>query len=152
MRTETVTVRIGEDVGPVDWDHPTAKGMPPIWREAEKNPHNFTFGEYSREILRICMYDGWPYWEPRPAVQYLGPLRSAEWAFFNSYNVHPGSIQPWPPNCANCDTRPHQDVLWWKCACGDYRRPKPSPCEAATPAQVGPGMNPLPASDKGDAT
>ena len=35
MRTETRTVRIGEDVGPVDWLHPTAADKPELWREAE---------------------------------------------------------------------------------------------------------------------
>jgi hypothetical protein len=61
MRTETRTVRIGEDVGPIDWSHPTAKDMPAIWREAEEAPQDFEFGDYRRSILRICMYDGWPY-------------------------------------------------------------------------------------------
>ena len=28
MRTEQVTVRHGENMGPVDWDHPTAKDKP----------------------------------------------------------------------------------------------------------------------------
>ena len=93
MRTETHTVCVGEDVGPVDWDHPTAKDMPPIWREAEANPEAFTFSEYRRPILRICMYDGWPYWTPTPAIQFIGPLNRAEWTFFNSYSVWPNSIQ-----------------------------------------------------------
>jgi hypothetical protein len=139
MRTETVTVRIGEDVGPVDWTHPTSKDMPPIWREAEQNPSAFVFGEYSRPILRICMYDGWPYWEPRPAIQYIGPLKSAEWAFFNSYMVRPDSIAPHPPNCANCGQRPFQEAIWWQCACSNYRRAKPSACEAAQVESPAPG-------------
>ncbi len=94
MRTETRTVRIGENVGPVDWNHPTAAGMPQIWRDAEQRPDDYTFSEYQRTILAICMYDGWPYWEPRPAIQFIGPLNSAEWTFFNSYAVGPGSIKP----------------------------------------------------------
>lgn len=93
MRTETVTVRVGENVGPVDWDHPIAKDMPAIWREAEQDPASFTFTEYRRTILAICMYDGWPYWMPRPAVQFIGPLNSPEWAFFDSYAVWPTSIE-----------------------------------------------------------
>lgn len=96
MRTETRTVRIGENVGPVDWDHPTAKDMPPIWREAEKNPGDFLFSEYGRTILAICMYDGWPYWKPTPAVLYIGPLNRPEWSFFNDYAVGPGSIRRRP--------------------------------------------------------
>lgn len=94
MRYETQTVRIGENVGPVDWSHPMAKVMPPIWREAERSPEAFTFSEYRRTILALCMYDGWPYWEPTPAIQFIGPLNSAEWTFFNSYAVCPNSIQP----------------------------------------------------------
>lgn len=92
MRYETVTVRHGENVGPVDWSHPTAKDMPAIWREAEKNPEAFVFGDYDREILDICMYDGWPYWEPRPAVCFVGPI-GTEWSFFNSYGVSERSIR-----------------------------------------------------------
>lgn len=92
MRTETVTVRVGENVGPVDWTHPLAKDMPPIWRLAELDPADFTFR--GRTILAICMYDGWPYWTPTPAIQFIGPLNSAEWTFFNSYAVGPDSVQP----------------------------------------------------------
>lgn len=94
MRTETQTVRIGENIGPVDWTHPIAKDMPPIWRDAEADPDAFTFSEYRRQIISICMYDGWPYWTPRPAVCFIGPLNSAEWSFFDSYGVHADSIQP----------------------------------------------------------
>lgn len=94
MRCETVTVRHGENVGPVDWTHETAKDMPDIWREAERDPKSFVFdyGHGGRAIVEICMYDGWPYWQPRPAVAYIGALNGVEWAFFNSYGVHPGSI------------------------------------------------------------
>jgi hypothetical protein len=42
-------------------------------------------------ILAICMYDGWPYWTPRPAIQFVGPL-GAEWAFFDSYSVSGRSV------------------------------------------------------------
>ena len=93
MRYETVTVRHGENVGPVDWEHPTAKDMPHIWREAEQSPDDFTFSEYGRQIVTICMYDGWPYWTPRPAICFIGPLNTAEWSFFDSYGVNPSSIQ-----------------------------------------------------------
>lgn len=92
MRTETVTVRIGENVGPVDWDHPIAKDMPGIWRAAEQHPEWFTYN--GRSIVQICMYDGWPYWKPTPAIMFIGPLNSGEWDFFNSYGVREDSIKP----------------------------------------------------------
>lgn len=90
MRTRTVTVHEGEDVGPVDWDHPTAKDKPEFWREAALHPRRFLFD--GREILRICMYDGWPYWKPTPAIFFVGPLKCGEWAHFDSYGVRPSSI------------------------------------------------------------
>ncbi len=90
MREHTVTVREGEACGPIDWEHPKAAGMPDYWREAETHPDRFTFN--GRAIVQICMYDGWPYWEPRPAIQFIGPLQSGEWKFFDSYSVWPGSI------------------------------------------------------------
>ncbi len=94
MRTRTVTVREGENVGPVDWTHPTAKNMPPIWREAEAQPdaHIIDYGYGGRQIVDVCMYDGWPYWKPTPAVAYVGPLGWVEWTFFDGYGVHPNSI------------------------------------------------------------
>ena len=103
MRYETVTVRHGENVGPVDWDHEIAKGMPPVWREAEADPKTFRFdyGHGGREIIAICMYDGWPYWKPRPAICYVGPLNCAEWHFFDSYGVHKNSIVPREPKNGN---------------------------------------------------
>lgn len=93
MRTRIVEERIGENMGPVDWSHPIAKNMPPIWREAEKNPEGFVFSEHDRMILDVAMYDGWPYWTPRPAVHVIGVL-GPEWHFFDSYGVHADSIKP----------------------------------------------------------
>lgn len=96
MRSFTVTHYEGEDCGPVDWDHPTAKDMPPIWREAEKQPEDFELvGDWFRnpQVLRICMYDGWPYWKPTPAIFHSSPLGGGEWSFFNSYGIHPSSVR-----------------------------------------------------------
>lgn len=91
MRTYQTTVREGEDMGPIDWSHPTAVGKPDAWRDAEQHPENYTYGDYGRTILRVCMYDGWPYWRPMPAILYVGPMNSGEWAFFDSYGA---SINP----------------------------------------------------------
>ena len=91
MKITMVQHREGEDIGPVDWDHPMAQNMPKIWHEAEKYPHDFLFqGRW--EILSICMYDGWPYWTPNPAILFIGPMKYAEWNFFNGYGVHADSI------------------------------------------------------------
>jgi len=84
-----VEERIGERMGEVDWSHPFAADMPQIWRDAAADPNGYLFN--GRRILDICMYDGWPYWAPTPAVQFVGPL-GAEWTFFNSYGVHKNSI------------------------------------------------------------
>jgi hypothetical protein len=91
MRTYTITAQEGENMGPVDWSHPTACGMPAIWRDAEKRPNRFLFN--GRPIIQICMYDGWPYWTPRPAVMFMGPI-GAEWNFFDGYSVYKDSIKP----------------------------------------------------------
>lgn len=95
MRTWTETHREGTDMGPIDWTHPAAKDMPPIWREAEAKPDDFALdtGQLTRfKILALRMYDGWPYWEPRPAVLILGPMGSGEWRHFDSYGVNAGSV------------------------------------------------------------
>ena len=91
MRTRMVKERIGENMGPVDWSHDTAKDKPQIWRDAEKNPQGFLFN--GRLIYEICMYDGWPYWKPTPAISFLGPI-GPDWNFFDSYGVCAESIQP----------------------------------------------------------
>lgn len=92
---ETVTKREGENMGPIDWTHETAKDKPDLWREVEKNPSAYRYspsGFSSFLIVEMCMYDGWPYWEPRPAFSYVGPLGVVEWAHFNSCGVNARSI------------------------------------------------------------
>ena len=90
MYYKTIQVPVGETCGPIDWDHEIARGKPALWREAEVNPEAFLYN--GREILQICMWDGWPYWKPTPAIQFIGPLKSAEWDFFNSYGCYENSI------------------------------------------------------------
>ena len=101
MRTETRTVRVGENVGAVDWEHPTAKDMPPVWREAEANPDGFYLdqGSGGRAIYALCMYDGWPYWTPRPAILHASPIGGSEWSFFDSYGIYPDIIQRRGEDC-----------------------------------------------------
>jgi len=38
VKYRTVVERVGENMGPVDWNHPIAKGMPHAWVEAERKP------------------------------------------------------------------------------------------------------------------
>jgi hypothetical protein len=95
MKTRMVEEREGEDMGPVDWTHPMAADKPAIWREAEQTPDAFWLdngGMGYRTILKLCMWDGWPYWKPTPAICYTGPLKTPEWAHFNSYGIRNGSI------------------------------------------------------------
>lgn len=84
MKTRTVIERVGEELGPVDWSHQMIAEMEANkWhasvlaalREAEGNPSAFeatTDGGWPRvgwgEVLRVVMYDGWPYWRPMPTV------------------------------------------------------------------------------------
>lgn len=63
--------RYGEPKGPVDWDHPTAKDMPPIWREpAQHSSARAAHGgpmklvPYTKaEIDALLAFHG--YWERR---------------------------------------------------------------------------------------
>jgi hypothetical protein len=91
VRYKTRIERIGENVGPVDWSHKIAMDKPAAWREAEKRPREFLYNGYA--IIEICMYDGWPYWVPTPAIHFIGPLNSGEWHHFNSYGVSDQSIE-----------------------------------------------------------
>lgn len=95
MKAQTVTEYVGEDTGPVDWTHPIARDKPQHWRDAEQHPERYRLQHgtlKSFRIVKLCMYDGWPYWIPRPAIAYIGPLGSVEWDFFDSYGVTDSSI------------------------------------------------------------
>lgn len=94
MRTWTETHREGTDVGPVDWSHPALASVRPerlqLWKEAEKDPASYVFATdhmfWARKIYKVCMYDGWPYWEPRPAVYHEGVL-GPTWEFINDRSL-----------------------------------------------------------------
>ena len=82
MKYVTVTHREGEELGPVDWDHPMAgevserdPQLAELLRAAESDPAAFeatTYGGWPRigwgKVVRVVMYDGWPYWSPTPTV------------------------------------------------------------------------------------
>jgi hypothetical protein len=95
VRERLVVEREGEDCGPIDWTHPLAKDMPECWRDAEQHPDRYMLAPNGaitlKRIIAIRMYDGWPYWEPRPAILFEGPL-GPEWNFFDSYGIHATSV------------------------------------------------------------
>ena len=101
MRYETVTQRIGEYLGPIDWSYdftkhdwgPSRGGVNPqvsrtrieLLRTLEANPAAYiatTDGGSPKvgwkQVLAVGMYDGWPFWSPTPSVQIAGML-SVEW-------------------------------------------------------------------------
>lgn len=97
MRTWTETHREGTDVGPVDWTHEDvavaverARTTVETLREMEAHPERFNVTDDGgsprfgwKRAITVSMYDGWPYWRPRPAVLVDGTL-GPEWRWFNS--------------------------------------------------------------------
>jgi hypothetical protein len=93
VRYETRTERIGEALGPIDWDSPEfeklggGRGSAKFREMAEahaagKRVEVTTDGGWPRvgwhELIRCEMYDGWPFWRPVPSFQSMGPL-GPEW-------------------------------------------------------------------------
>ncbi len=109
MRTETRTVRIGENMGPIDWTYDfrshfnnygcsdagrgesceRAKARLRLIEEHFREKKKVFATNYGGSprcgihlVVDIGMYDGWPWWRPVPAVQvrtYLGH----EWYTFD---------------------------------------------------------------------
>ena len=89
MKTRTVQVNEGENMGPIDFGynfaaHYESLGAPPAQRK-EREDHavrqlrklcnaptlsglQVRDGDYWYDVLDLGMYDGWPYWRPVPAV------------------------------------------------------------------------------------
>lgn len=101
MWTEKVTVKHGEWF-PFDkhsWDdggstNPDAiiEGRKTILKMV-KSPSGWRYSPSwgsSFEVVKVGMYDGWPYWKPTPAIGYIGPMGSIEVAFFD--NLGPSLI------------------------------------------------------------
>lgn len=117
MRTETRTVRIGENVGPIDWhydfrSHFDCYATSDAGKQEQCDRHvarlrtiveHFTTGKPIRattdggwprygihRVADVGMYDGWPYWAPTPSVLLAGPMGS-EWASFARItDIYPG--------------------------------------------------------------
>jgi hypothetical protein len=101
MQTRTVTERIGECLGPVDWSfdftshdwganrgviNPEHSARAKEWlKEIEGAPQTYqatTDGGWPKvgwkRVVQVGMYDGWPFWKPTPSVQLAGPI-GCEW-------------------------------------------------------------------------
>jgi hypothetical protein len=101
MKERTVIERIGEYLGPIDWTYDFTQhnwgsnrgGINPdivtpameMLRQIE-SPGRWRVMMYQNyhEVLRVGMYDGWPFWKPTPSVLVSGAL-GAEWHPF--YNI-----------------------------------------------------------------
>lgn len=106
MRLVTVTRRVGEYLGPVDWSYDFRSHFnnvcspDPVRDEiCKKHVDNLrllcsggrweatTYGGWPRcgwgEVLQVGMYDGWPYWKPTPSAL-LSTTLGSEWASFCS--------------------------------------------------------------------
>jgi len=91
MRTETRTVRVGEFLGPVDWDFDFGVDDERVRRLRDieagiargETWQATTDGGWPRfgwgEVLAVGMYDGWPYWSPTPSVLISGHF-GGEWS------------------------------------------------------------------------
>lgn len=107
MRYETRVERIGEWLGPVDFSYDFAKHgwgngrgginpgrVPPsieMMRKLSAQPDGWLYSpsDFSAfPVVNVGMYDGWPFWEPTPAIGYVGPLGSVEVAFFYDLSEH----------------------------------------------------------------
>jgi len=109
VKTKTVTVSEGECLGPIDWDYDfrphfncycetennkdkRCERYKEMLKKLEQNPEKYqatTDGGYPRcgwsDVVKVGMYDGWPYWRPVPSVLMVDSvLGGAHWHSFNS--------------------------------------------------------------------
>lgn len=105
MQYRTVTERIGERLGDIDWNYDFAShrwtssrgGINPelVPREVEmlrqvesalkegKRVQVTTYGDHLNDVVDCGMYDGWPHWKPVPSFQIRNWL-GVEWHGFYS--------------------------------------------------------------------
>ena len=89
VKHKKVTKRVGEYLGPVDWDYDfyqhfenyggskKAKkekciNKKKMLKTIEKNPDKYEISTYPhvwKKVHKVGMWDGWPYWRPVPAVK-----------------------------------------------------------------------------------
>ncbi len=109
MKTRTVVERIGENMGPIEWDYEFRQHFDNMGTSndrkdeactehikmlrtivdglsAGKRVRASTSGGWPRiwqDVLDVGMYDGWPYWKPTPSVLMRSPLGGGEWHAFS---------------------------------------------------------------------
>jgi hypothetical protein len=105
VRYETRIERIGEDMGPIDWDYNFRQHFDRYCCSAERQdeycaqsiallrrvvemestgrPAEVNENGFWKPLYKVCMYDGWPYWKPTPYVL-VGGVLGSEWHPFYS--------------------------------------------------------------------
>lgn len=100
MKTYQKTVYKGEYLGPVDWNYDfdqhgihsscveTGKSVMrqiETWLAEDPDAEIWVTesGDYTHRLLKIGMYDGWPWWKPVPHVLTQGVLCPAWQVFYN---------------------------------------------------------------------
>lgn len=96
MRSRTVIENVGEYLGPIDWSYdftqhnwgPGRGGINPeiagrakdLLRQLEQ-PGNWQVMMHQNylRVIKVGMYDGWPFWRPVPSVMTWHVL-GAEWS------------------------------------------------------------------------
>lgn len=104
------TERVGEYLGPVDWNYDFAShgwnktggssnpdlipGYIARLKQLEGDPDAYqatTDGGWPRvgwgKVLQVGMYDGWPYWRPVPSVLIQGTLGSSWHSFLSITDI-----------------------------------------------------------------
>jgi hypothetical protein len=117
MRFENQTVRIGENVGPIDWTYDFRSHFNSYaTSDAERDrfcaesvgwlrriEHDFLAGIPIRvtnyggsprcglyRVIAVGMYDGWPWWRPVPSVQVQTHMGSDWYGFYSITDIFPG--------------------------------------------------------------
>jgi len=107
VRTYTVTKREGEWLGPVDWDYDFLARVRDR-KKTERYVGNLRHivailhrggevwsgdsGGFYHRVVHAGMYDGWPWWEPTPAILVEGPLGPTEKFFYQCVYVQVQSL------------------------------------------------------------
>lgn len=124
MKYRTVTERVGEYLGPIDWsfdfDKDNTVGRSEKWTaelkenlrllEADPDAYEATTDGGSPkfgwgEVLQVGMYDGWPYWRPHPSVL-LASWAGASWHSYSAICAIRKRVAPTPAGGASGEGRP----------------------------------------------